>query len=235
MFDCYLRCGGVKQDVAKATERLCSTLAFRSEHGILDAGTDVASLFEVDPVRPHFPTAFAPNTPDGCIVQITRLGGFSPRALMDAFSEDEICHLMVLWLETSLRMQGDSSRALGAPCPGVIDVYDCAGFKMSTLLHDVGAARSLSGLLSVGEQHYPENLHKCFVINAPTIAQIVWRLLKPAISAETSRKVCISTGVPAELEETLGGKEAVETMLAVRAPESASKIGEGAEQPVPDD
>lgn len=216
LLDCYLRCGGVRWDVAKAKTRLVSTLAFRAEHG-LDS-LDVRSAFEEHPVRAHFRTAFAPLAPDGCVVQYTRLAGLRPRYLMDNFSEQDVCHFMVLWLETSLRMQGDSNRARTDGCPGVYDVYDAAGFKFSSLLRDASATRALARLMSVGEQHYPENLHKCFVINAPTIAQLVWKLLKPAISAETSRKVQISSGVPSELKQALGGHDAVQEMMAAVPP-----------------
>ena len=120
----------------------------------------------------------------------------------------------VTGLETSLRMQGDSGRARGAACPGVYDVYDASGFKMSSLLRDVSATRALAGLMSDGEAHYPENLNKAFVVNAPSMASVLWRVVGVALSAETRAKVQISTRVPKELEEALGGPEAVEAMMA---------------------
>lgn len=218
LFDCYLRCGGVRFDAAKAEKRVLSTLQFRREQGLEDHDLDVHSKFEEHPVRQHFSTAFAPTAPDGCVVQYTRLAGLRPRFLMDSFSADDLRRFMALWLETSLRMQGDSTRARQEPCLGVYDVYDAQDFKFSTLLRDTSATRALARLLSMGEEHFPENLHKCFVINAPAIAGLVWKLLKPALTAETGRKVQISSSVPKELQQALGGDEGVKAMLASLPP-----------------
>ena len=74
-FGCYLRSDAVRFDVAKAAERIRSTLAFRAENkldDIADAGAALAS----DRCKPLWPSAYADWTaPDGSVVQYSRLGG----------------------------------------------------------------------------------------------------------------------------------------------------------------
>ena len=42
---------------------------------------------------------------------------------------------------------------------------------------------------SLDSAHYPETLYKLLVINAPTIFQIVWGVVKGMLDERTTRKV----------------------------------------------
>lgn len=217
-FSCYLqRC---ENDPVKAAERIQQTLSFRKKHA-LDAIKDVGLEFDRHPLRKHFPTVFAGPTPEGCVVQFTRLEGLRAAVFTDA-SQDDVAHFVTLWLEASLRRQGEITRDRGEPCPGVVDVYDCAGFKLRSLLLDVSATRALSKAVSLGTHHYPENMHRCFVINAPSAATLLFTMLRPLLHESTQAKVSITSrriGVPPELKAALGGSAAVDALMAMEAPQ----------------
>jgi len=137
------------------------------------------------------------------VVQYVQLSSMKLRELCRR--GNDLSGFVALWLEAALRLQGESTRAARAPCPGTYDVYDCQGTSMWRLLQDVKATRSALGpCLTLGEAHYPNNLCRCFVINAPPLAAAAWAVAKPFLSERTQRKVVLSTGVPAELVATAG-------------------------------
>ena len=98
---------------------------------------------------------------------------------------------------------------------GTCDVYDCAGLSLSQL--SPGPLRTLVRCVGLGTAHFPENLHKCYVINAPKIISFAWKAVQPALNQRTRDKVSISSGVPASLVETLGGEDKLQELFATVA------------------
>ena len=47
----------------------------------------------------------------------------------------------------------------------------------------------LKRTLNISNQHYPERSYVIFVVNAPSIASLMWRLVKPMIHPNTQKKV----------------------------------------------
>ena len=80
-------------------------------------------------------------------------------------------------------------------------------------MFDVAALRVLGKCITLGETHFPENMYKCFVINAPTWASMMYASIKPLMSERNRAKITISRGVPEALKAAVGGEEAIERML----------------------
>ena len=80
-----------------------------------------------------------------------------------------------------------------------------------------GPLRTLVRCVGLGTAHFPENLHKCYVINAPKIISFAWKAVQPALNQRTRDKVSISSGVPASLVETLGGEDKLQELFATVA------------------
>ena len=57
-------------------------------------------------------------------------------------------------------MQVVESRKYGAGCAGNIDIYDLDGLALHEMMSGV---RMLSGVLSLAQQHYPENVLRACV------------------------------------------------------------------------
>ena len=87
------------------------------------------------------------------------------------------------------------------------------------VIYDVKECRGVLGrVFSVGSEHYPDQLYRCFILNAPSVAMVVWRILSSFLSAHSLNRVQISSGVPPELAEALGGDEAVRRMQQLALP-----------------
>eukprot|EP00322_Chrysochromulina_rotalis_P012129 CAMPEP_0115856602 /NCGR_PEP_ID=MMETSP0287-20121206/15140_1 /TAXON_ID=412157 /ORGANISM="Chrysochromulina rotalis, Strain UIO044" /LENGTH=256 /DNA_ID=CAMNT_0003310787 /DNA_START=8 /DNA_END=778 /DNA_ORIENTATION=+ len=213
---CFLRAASSVATAAVAN--IESTLTFRKDHGLdqIADSTAAATTFDAHPLRPRLPLSFAGLAPDGSVIQYARLASINVRELVGAAKDDfDLRTLVALWLEQALRLQGDSTRSRGAPCPGTYDVYDLKGTNAWSLLWDVKETRGVLGpVLSMGEAHFPDNLHRCFVINASNMFAGIWRICTPFLSERTQRKVSISTTVPKELVEALGGEAEVGKMMA---------------------
>lgn len=214
----YLRATGEPPDVTAAISNIKKTLAFRSEHGFDDKFADDAALchaFESHPLRGKFPFAFPGTAPDGCVILYAQLAPLDLPRLLGGASEVELLRFNALYLERFLRLQGDSTRARGVDCLGTYDIYDLEGGSTWTLLWEAKNHRQLLGrLLEMGEEHYPEQLCRTFVINAPPLFSGIWTLCKLFLSERTKYKVTISATVPPELVEALGGRAAVAKVRA---------------------
>ena len=47
----------------------------------------------------------------------------------------------------------------------------------------------LKSTIEVDQRHYPETLHRFFIVNAPFILKAVWRLVKPWLDPHTQTKI----------------------------------------------
>ena len=227
-YRCYLNVGekDKKYDAASAAAGIEETLAFRKELKLdsYRGVEDTHAAFESHRLRPRLPLAFAGTAPDGAVVQYARLSSFKAKELVSAASgEGELRNLVALWLEHALRLQGESTRARAAPCPGTYDVYDLAGVNMWKLVWECKETRGTLGpILNMGETHYPNNLYRCFIINASGLFTGIWKVIKPFLSQRTQQKVTISTHVPKDLVDAMGGAAKVEDMMAT-VPEAPQK------------
>ena len=214
-YRCFLGAAGKPDPAAAAAANIESTLAYRKQYG-LDAFADAAALtaaLDAHSLRPHLPVAFAGTAPDGCVIQYLRFSQVGTRELASA-GDSQVCGLVALWLELALRLQADSCGSSGH-CPGTYDIYDMKGVNSWSLLWEAKATRGALGpVFRLGEANYPNNLYKCFVINAGSVMQSIWQLCAPFLSKRTQAKVSISTTVPAELVTALGGEEKVSAVMA---------------------
>ena len=160
-------------------------------------------------------------TSDGCPVVYTRLSALNVTELA-AFPRSEFVHFVSLWYERSLQLFGESTCASGTPCKGTCDVYDCSGVRSwSKLMYDLRKHRATVSALFDLAAHTPDGLWKAYIINAPSLASVVWnRLVRPFLSERAQSKVAVCAGVPAELADAIGGEERVRTMIESVKPRS---------------
>jgi hypothetical protein len=189
------------------------TLLFRAQHN-LDR-PDISETIERHSARSSWPFAMAVRAPDGCPVIFARVAHIDVAHLIGAHDEEAITGFVAMWFEQALRMQAETLRSTGTPCRGTYDVYDCAGVRSwYKVLSDVKEHRGmLKRIFAAGAEHYPDQLYRCFILNAPSVAMLVWRILSSFLSERVLHRVKISGGVPRELADVLGGDEALRRML----------------------
>ena len=74
----------------------------------------------------------------------------------------------------------------------------------------------MARVLKIGQNHYPESLHKCIIINAPRFFSIAWTVVSMVLHERTRAKTIILSGNGVDtLQAELGcEREAVEALLA---------------------
>ena len=123
-------------------------------------------------------------------------------------------HFFALWCELCLRLTTASIDNGWSEWGGSYDVYDCADVNWTRLLLDAKHhRRALTRVFGIGGHNYPGCMYRCYIVNAPYSASLLWRLVRPLMNAEARRKVSLSSGVPPDLVDILGGNAAFCRML----------------------
>jgi hypothetical protein len=135
--------------------------------------------------------ACSPSHPRGFPLLFFRFGDINPRAMMASMSEAEFRSFFIHWMELSLRHVA-SCNAPGTPSCNVaamVEVHDLKGLRFSQLY--MPGLRMLARVLALGQAHYPENLHRCVIIHAPTIFAIAWRVIGAVLNERTRAKITV--------------------------------------------
>jgi len=154
---------------------------------------------------------------------IMRVGKADPTKLLEKFNEETLTNFYVFWMEYSLKLQKESLPIKlekfekdGTPVThGVVEIYDLAGVSLSQL--NVWALNSLSRVLKIGAEHYPENLHRGFFVNAPVLFSAAWKVVRVVLPAATQARISVSSSAnvdellkyisPENLPDFLGGTD----------------------------
>jgi hypothetical protein len=103
-------------------------------------------------------------------------------ALFDAVSEEEFTQFFCYWMELGLARQRASLQA-GLQPAGVTEIFDFEGMGFGALT-DTGL-RCFGRVLGLGQQHYPENLARGVLINAPWFFSRGFAMVKPLLNQST--------------------------------------------------
>ena len=109
-----------------------------------------------------------------------------------------------------------ASLAAGLQPAGVTEIFDFEG-KGFGALTDTGL-RCFGRVLGLGQQHYPENLTKGFLINAPWFFARGYDMVKPMLNASTVEQLEIFSDDAADALRDLMGPEELKRL---RNPDAA--------------
>lgn len=73
---------------------------------------------------------------------------------------------------------------------GVNLIMDFNGYK----LRDAPPMKTSRSFLTVLQSHYPERLHRAYIVNPPMIFRAFWTVVKPFIDPHTKRKIVFVKG-----------------------------------------
>ena len=148
-----------------------------------------------------------------------RVGKISPAKLLERFTLPQLTNFYIFWMEYALKLQRESLadkmakyQQDGTPVQhGTIEIYDMAGLSFSQL--NISALNALSSVLKIGQEHYPENLWKGFIVNAPVVFSATWKIIKPILHANTQAKISVTSSSNVESLEPLYGASNIPTFL----------------------
>ena len=188
-------------DVRAAHAKLSATLAFRVQNGV-GAPESMATAHR-DGVGDWWCGTFAGRTENGCPVTYWRFRCIEAEQLQKRFDEAQLKRFYIAWMERGLAVQREVVAERAAGCPGNVDIYDLEGVGWRQLS---SGARLLSGVLSVAQDHYPENLKQAIVVNAPATFTAAWRVISAVVDKKTQEKFVIRRdGAEQVLGTLLGG------------------------------
>jgi hypothetical protein len=179
-----------------AARMFYATVAWRNEqqvfplyHSSGDPRLEIVKL-----IRPLWSGEFVGCTRDGSPVQIFQMKAMCPDKLL-ALGEENLQTFYIWWMEAGLGLQRHGHRNIFGHglMPKAIEIYDWQGMNIWRLSRNLSGVRTVARILSIGQKHYPENLRKAFMINAPTTFTLVWRLVSKVLDVETLGKISISS------------------------------------------
>lgn len=198
-------------DVPLAERRFLETLKWREEvkaNGCLE-NPEMCAL--ADRFAPLWPASYRGSTNDGLSVLFCHAGQLQPYKIMAEFTPDEAIRFAVWWLETSSARQREilaAREAIGlssADCRGQLEIYDLTGLSFSQM--HIPAIRLLAQITGLWARHYPENLQRGFIINAPMVFSIAWQIILPTLGEPLNKRISVHRdGAERELLEYLSAE-----------------------------
>jgi hypothetical protein len=126
------------------------------------------------------------------------------------FEPQQLEHCYVRFMEEEQRSQEEAAHLRGQrgkETPQMVEIHDFQGFGLRHL-RCVAGAREAARILGIGQKYYPENLDTSFILNAPSLFDMVWWVLSQALDERTRQKVIItSDSTHPRLQEFLSNEE----------------------------
>mmetsp|Transcript_102766 Transcript_102766/g.268253 ORF Transcript_102766/g.268253 Transcript_102766/m.268253 type:complete len:286 (-) Transcript_102766:32-889(-) len=171
----YLRARGL--DHGKAKTMLLDTIKWRREFG-------VAKI-----VEEHFETLAFECCPGKFFISPFFDNGGRPIMVMRIRLENSQSHEgNILNLVYQLERGCGATRAAGVEKWTLI--IDFNGYSMT----NAPPLKTSRTTLSIMQDHYPERLHRCFMLDAPRLFSGAWAAISPFIDRVTSAKICFISG-----------------------------------------
>lgn len=177
-----------KGDRQLAMSRLRSTANWRAEHSVDSILTAPIPYFNL--LKSSYVHAVIGRTRSGLPVVVEGMGSF--KKTMVTLREkgivpgqvEEVIHQFVFVMEWI-------TRALDAtpyPRGQFVRIYDMKGIGFSDIA-DSEAVHLGKQMMDVLEHHYPERMAKAYVINVPGFFGAVWKMIRPMLDPNTSKKI----------------------------------------------
>ena len=195
-------------NIDKAEEMITTTFEFRRQHDVSGCirSTNLERLQTLQEIRNYWTATFFGLTNDGSPIQYHRVEYLRPAVLMKTpqdggiGGEEQMRTFYLWWMETSLSLQRvgyekeqrETQGEVTEEMKQGIEIFDLKGISWWRLSGALSGLKMFSRALSVGQDHYPENLRKAFVLNAPVVITVLWSVVFLVLSARTKAKISIS-------------------------------------------
>eukprot|EP00002_Diphylleia_rotans_P040289 TRINITY_DN9513_c0_g1_i2.p1 TRINITY_DN9513_c0_g1~~TRINITY_DN9513_c0_g1_i2.p1 ORF type:complete len:277 (+),score=62.16 TRINITY_DN9513_c0_g1_i2:51-881(+) len=181
----FLRARGF--DEAKGTSLLQNHIAFYEENDLDNIFKRVESSKSFEALKTFIPACYHKCDTAGSPVYVDRLGAIDPKGVLRRFSEAEVLDYHLYLNETGRRLRKERSEALGKKIETSISIYDVKGLGIQ---HSYKPGLDLlRKSIAMDERNYPETMRKIYVVNTPTIFNMLWGIVKPWLNPVTLAKI----------------------------------------------
>ncbi|KDO25490.1 hypothetical protein SPRG_09433 [Saprolegnia parasitica CBS 223.65] len=166
-----------------------SSIAWRVEQDVpsLMAGPALPNE-KLEAIRRFNPQGFHGEDKDGRLVYIERTGYLDCDALLKVVTPDDILKAHVQKCEYKLNvLLPRQVVARGAAASKIVLIYDLANVGFSTFKTDVFTA--IQRITNINQEHYPETLHKVYIVNAPFFFYGTYKLIEVFLSDRIRHKI----------------------------------------------
>ncbi|XP_050027745.1 SEC14-like protein 2 isoform X1 [Dermacentor andersoni] len=171
-------------DVAKAERMYRHDLEWRKENGV----DDMLQCYETpEIVKDNFPGAILHPCRDGRPMWLIPVG-MDIKAFVAALTPTKVQRHCIYLLEYMESLKRSSEREAGQELENQYLVIDLDKFSIRQV-YSWQAIKSITDMLKMMEDHFPECLEKCICINAPNFFPLLWRLVRPMMTHRTADKV----------------------------------------------
>ncbi|KAL8562081.1 hypothetical protein ACOMHN_031852 [Nucella lapillus] len=140
-------------------------------------------------MKKYYPGGICGQDKEGSLIWLDPCGMCDMKGILRSMRKQDIVKSKVHLLESMYRRFALLTREQNRLVDQITIVFDMDRFGMKHLWKP--GVDVFTELISMFEDHYPETLKTCFVVNAPKIFPIAYNLIKPILSEETARKVHI--------------------------------------------
>jgi len=139
-------------------------------------------------LREFYPGGFAGFDRDGSPVWIIPFGGADMKGMLACVSIEEFLDFTLKIVECSMMLMRKKSEILGKPLTQHVFIFDLEGFSLKAATHGP-TIELLQRLISVYEANYPETLKAAYVLNASSIFQLIFKIVKSTVQQKTLGKI----------------------------------------------
>nr|UXK97414.1 retinal-binding protein [Nautilus pompilius] len=126
---------------------------------------------------------------DGSPIKVELFGRMDMKGIMYSTKKSDLEKTKLLQCELTVRDWEKQSEKMGKNVSGLTVIFDMRGVS-SKMLWKPGLQMYLH-LVKILEDNYPEMMKRMFVINAPIIFPLLYRICRPLISEDMKKKIFV--------------------------------------------
>ncbi|XP_065302706.1 SEC14-like protein 2 isoform X1 [Dermacentor albipictus] len=171
-------------DVSKAERMYRNDLEWRKENGV----DDILSSYKIpEIVKENFPGAILHPCKDGRPMWLIP-AGIDMKALVAALTPAVVQRHCIYLQRYTESLKLSVSKGAAAEIETHYLVIDVENFALRQV-YSWQAVKTITDMLKMMEDHFPECLEKCIIVNAPDFFPTMWKLIRPFLTERTTDKV----------------------------------------------
>ncbi|XP_060077261.1 SEC14-like protein 2 [Ylistrum balloti] len=173
-----------KFDLNKSEEMLRNSLSWREKNNV---DTILDDFESPDVLKKYFTGGTSGFDKEGCPIWVDPLGRLDFKGLMASANQKDMLLHKLCDLERFSKVMVEQSHKLGKVIDKETIIYDMEKVGMRHLWKP--GIDTFNQFVTLVEDNYPERLKFIFIINAPKIFPVIWKLVRPFVAEETRKKI----------------------------------------------
>lgn len=173
-----------KFDLNKSEEMLRNSLSWREKNNV---DTILEDFESPEVIKKYFTGGTSGFDKEGCPIWVDPLGRLDFKGLMTSVKQRDLLLHKLCDLERFSKVMLEQSRKLGKVIDRETIIYDMEKVGMRHLWKP--GIDTFNQFVTLVEDNYPERLKLIFIVNAPKIFPVIWKLVRPFVAEETRKKI----------------------------------------------